>query len=124
MKFVFSRNRTVSSVYGHVIHFEKDVPTHVPPEMYREVIAVGGVSETEVDLDPPAPDGKSEPADPAEREKAIFAAFEALATRGRREDFTAGGQPHPKALASELGWPIHNKERDLMWVKFQSKAGD
>lgn len=120
MKFVFARAKTVSSVYGHVIHFPKDEPTHVPPEMYAEVMAVGGVPEDELDLDPPKPGEKQEPIDPIERKKAIFAAFEAIAVRGKREEFTAGGQPHPKALAKELGWSVQNKERDALWVEFQT----
>lgn len=123
MKFVFPRDRVVSSVYGHVIHFRKGVPTHVPPEMHREVAAVGGVPEdgAEFDFDPePQAKGVIEPTAPDERRAAIFAAFEAMVLRGKREDFTAGGQPHPKALARELGWSLSNKERDLEWVAFQT----
>lgn len=122
MKFVFARDRIVTSRFGHVINFAKGVPTHVPPEMYQEVLAVGGTPEEDIDLDPPkSSDGKDEPVDPVAREAALFAAFSALALRNKREDFTAGGQPHPKALAKELGWSISNKERDLMWVKFKTK---
>lgn len=120
MKFVLNRNRVVASVHGHVINFIKGEPTHVPPEMYQEVIAVGGVPEDDVDLDPPKRSAVNEPVDPVEREAALFAAFEALVLRNKREDFTAGGQPHPKALARELGWQVSNKERDLTWVKFQT----
>ena len=124
MKFVFARNRVVSSKFGHVIEFPKDVPTHVPPEMYQEVLAVGGVPEDDIDLDPPKTEGVDEPVDPAAREAALFAAFEALALRNKREEFTAGGQPHQKALAKELGWTVSNKERDLMWVKFKTKTDE
>lgn len=125
MKFIFPRERTISSVFGHTIHFAKGVPTHVPPEMYREVIAAGGVTEDDVDLDEPKkPSGVQEPVDPVEREKALFAAFEAIALRNKREEFTAGGQPHPKALAKELGWQVPNKERDVAWVKFQTGNKD
>jgi hypothetical protein len=122
MKFVFNRARTVSSKYGHVIFFDKGVPTHVPPEMYQEVLAVGGNPESEIDLDPPKPDGPEEPTDPVAREAALFSAFESLSLRGKREDFTAGGQPHQKALAKELGWEVSSKERDLMWVKFKTQT--
>ena len=124
MKFVFNRARTVSSKYGHVIFFDKGVPTHVPPEMYQEVLAVGGAPEEDIDLDPPKPDDAEEPTDPVSRRAAMYAAFEALSLRGKREDFTAGGQPHPKALAKELGWQVSNKERDLMWVDFKTKTDE
>jgi hypothetical protein len=122
MKFVFNRARTVSSKFGHVIFFDKGVPTHVPSEMYQEVLAVGGAPETEIDLDPPKTEGVEEPTDPVTRRAAMFAAFEALSLRGKREDFTAGGYPHPKALAKELGWQVSNKERDLMWIEFKTKT--
>ena len=124
MKFAFQRARTVESVYGHVIHFEKGVPTHVPPEMYREVMAVGGVPEDELDLDKPAPVGPHEPTDPVERKAAIFAAYEAIALRNKREEFTAGGQPHLKAIAKQLGWSIADKERDLSWAEFKTSGKD
>lgn len=124
MKFVFPRDKTIASVYGHTIHFRKGEPTYVPPEMYREVIAVGGVADEEVDLDAPKGDGPQEPVLPAERKAAVFKAFEALVLRGKRDDFTAGGQPHPKALARELGWAIQNKERDLLWLDFQTAPKD
>jgi hypothetical protein len=121
MKFVFQRDKTISSVFGHVIHFSKGVPTHVPPAMYQEVMQVGGVPEEGIDLEPEvSKSGKTEPVDPNERQQQLFAAFEALTIRNRREDFTAGGHPHAKALARELGWQVGNKERDLMWVKFKT----
>lgn len=124
MKFVFARAKTVASVYGHTIHFPKNEPTHAPPEMYREVVAAGGVSEEELDLDAPKGDGPQEIVDPVQRKAAVFKAFEALVLRGRREEFTAGGQPHPKALARELGWPVQNKERDVLWLDFQTAPKD
>lgn len=125
MKFVFHRERTIASVFGHVIHFPKGEPTHVPPEVYREVIAVGGVPEEELDLDKPVPkDGKPEPVDPVAREKALFDAFEVIVLRNKRGEFTAGGQPHLKTLHRELGWDISDKERDLAWVKFQTTTRD
>lgn len=122
MKFVFQRDRTISSVFGHSIFFPKGVPTHVPPAMHREVLAVGGLPEGELDLDAPAPaPGVTEPVTPDAREAALFAAFKAMALRNKREEFTAGGLPHLKALSKELGWEFTNsKERDQAWVKFKT----
>jgi len=124
MKFKFGRTRTVASRFGHVITFEKDTLTHVPPEMYQEVLAVGGIPENELDLEPPKKEGPQEPVDPAERQAAIYAAYEAMALRNKREEFTAGGQPHLKAVARQLGWSIADKERDLTWAAFQIKDRD
>lgn len=120
MKFVMPRNRVVSG-FGHAVEFAKNEPTHVPPDLYEQVMAAGGVPETELNLDPPAPPGgPTEPRDPIEREKAIFSAFEKLVLANRRGDFTAGGVPHPAALRNTLGWDLPNKERDILWVKFRS----
>ncbi len=118
MKFIMLRNRIVASTLGHAIRFEKGVPTLVPPEMYNEVIAAGGAPETEIpeaDLPPKS----NEPVAADEREMELFIAFETIATRNRREDFTAGGVPRPDVLAKELGWPVPVKERDTAWAKFK-----
>ena len=124
MKFVMHRNYILASVYGHSIRFVKGEPTHVPPECYKEAIAAGAIPEEEVELDPPKLDAKPEPVDPESRKKAVFEAFDAIALRGKREDFTAGGSPRDKVLEQELGWKITNKERDMLWVEFQNLGKD
>lgn len=124
MKFVLNRNRVVASVCGLAVEFEKGVPTHVPPAMYAEVIAVGGVPEEDVDLDPKGPAESTEPTDPSVRQAEIFKAFETISLRGRREDFTASGAPHAKAVSTALGWIIQNKERDIVWTAFKTQQND
>ena len=122
MNFVFYRDKVVASTSGHTIGFKKGEPTHVPPDAIKDVIAAGGIPEDE-QFDPdakPESTDPAEPTDPVERQKAIFAAFNAISKRGRREDFTAGGTPHQKALAAELGWPLQAKERDAAWVDFNN----
>lgn len=128
MNFIFHRNRTVSSVFGHVIGFEKGVPTHVPPEAIKEVIAAGGIPEDEVDpselVDPKPAPAVVEPVDPREREKALFTAFEKLTLENKRGSFTAGGTPHMKALTAALGWEVPAAERDEAWAKFQKGSAE
>jgi hypothetical protein len=118
MKFVMLRDRTVVSTLGHAIEFKKSVPTFVPPALYAEVLAQGGVPEEEL----PEEDASKvvEPAEPHVRSEKIQAAIAALVERGKREDFTANGSPHPKALSTELGWPVASKERDAEWARFQA----
>ena len=48
MKFTLPRDRTIASTCGLSIEFKKGVPALVPPAMYAEVIAAGGVSEDEI----------------------------------------------------------------------------
>jgi hypothetical protein len=121
MKFVLPRNRTIASTCGLSIEFKKGEPTLVPPAMYQEVIAAGGVSETEIAEDE-MPKGAPTPEALADREKAIFKAFEAILLRNDRNDFTAGGAPHNAVLSRETGWTVNAKERDQAWVKFQQQA--
>lgn len=123
MKFAMPRNRTIVSLCGLSIEFKKGELTYVPPAMYAEVIAVGGVPENEIEEDelPPAP---ATPAELIEREAKMFSAFEAIVLRGNRDDFTAGGVPHNSVLARELGWSVQAKERDAAWVKFQASKDE
>ena len=125
MKFKFPRNRTISSTCGISIEFVKDEFHLVPPAMYAEVMAAGGVPETELDEDF-KPVNPGDPKVSEAREAALFAAFEVIAKRNNRNDFTAGGLPHLAVLAKAKGihWEVTDKERATAWVKFLAKAND
>ena len=119
MKFIMSRNRTVATTKGHSIEFLKGVPTHVPYECREEVMAAGGVPETDVDEDPtPKPDTPAG----EDREAIILAAIEAIVLRNNPKEFTAGGAPHIKTLERELGFDVDVHERDDLWDKFRQGA--
>ena len=124
MKFILSRNRVISSVMGLSIAFEKDVPQLVPPYMYPEVIAAGGVPESELTEAEAKGSTSTELTDPAARKAAVFAMFEKLVLRNVREEFTAGGAPHGAVIVKELGWPLSAKERDHLWAEFKAGASD
>jgi hypothetical protein len=117
MKFMMSRNRTIASTCGISIEFKKGELHLVPPAMYAEVIAAGGVPETELS-DDELKVSTITPEVKAEREAAMIKAFEKIVKRNQREDFTAGGMPHNAVLSRELGWNVVAKERDAAWVKF------
>ena len=97
MKFTLNRDRVHASVLGLSVEFKKGVPTHVPPELYAEVQAIGAVPEDEI-VEEPTVAKTSEPSDPNKRKEDVFAAFEILVLRNDRNDFTAGGAPHGGAL--------------------------
>ncbi len=118
MKFTLARDRVYASVLGLSIEFKKGVPTHVPPELYAEVQAIGAVPEDELTDEKPAIK-TNEPSDPHKRKEDIFAAFEMLALRNERGDFTAGGSPRDQVLESILGWKLGAKERDALWTEFK-----
>lgn len=121
MKFTLNRTRTLASLVGVAIEFVKDVPTHVPPEMYAEVMAAGATPVEEI-TDAPEVVPSREPADTAARKAEIFTAFEMLALRNERGDFTAGGAPRDNVLESILGWKLSGKERDMLWTEFKVGA--
>lgn len=123
MKFVLPRNRTIASTCGISIEFKKGELHLVPPAMYAEVIAAGGVPESELS-DDELPAKAATPDALAEREAAIFAAYETIVKRNVREEFTAGGMPHNAVLAQVTGWAVAAKERDSTWMKFLASAND
>jgi hypothetical protein len=118
MLFTMNRDRIVVSTSGHAIEFKKGEPTHVPPEMYDLVQEQGAV--TEEDIVSSAPPAGTAPTSESDRQEMLLMAIETIVTRNRREDFTASGAPHGKALFAELGWKIDNRERDAAWAKFQT----
>lgn len=120
MDYIAPRNMTVASVSGRSVAFVKGVPTYAPPQMHAELIAVGIVPAEDIP-EPEETGGVKEPLIPAEREAALFAVFEKMVLRGKREEFTGVGIPHQAVLAKELGWNVATKERDAAWVKFQQE---
>lgn len=122
MNFVLNRTRSLTSTKGHSIDFVKGVPVFVPPELYDEAISIGASPEEELPEEESAKKS-NEPNDQAERKAAVFAAFAAIVSRGRRDDFAASGGPNAKAVNDLLGWPMQAKERVTAWEQFKLEQG-
>ena len=122
-KFVMNRDLTLNSVHGHAVEFLKDQPTHVPPALVKEVVAAGGLPEDgkQVVIEDPGKKDKG-PEDAEERKLMIFTAFEDIIKRNDRNDFTAGGAPHAKAVSKLLGFEVIAAERDQAWADFQAES--
>lgn len=119
MEYIAPRKMTVVSKSGRSVEFEKGVPTFCPPQMHAELIASGVVPAEEMP-EPPESDEPQAPALPNDREEAVFAAFEKILLRNKRNDFSATGAPHLAVLTKVLGWDFPDaKERDALWIKFQ-----
>ena len=116
MDFVLNRNKVVVSLTGRSIEFKKDVPVHVPQEMWGEVQGVGAIPAE--DLPEEEQVVTAEPQDATERKTKIFAGFAQMVKAAKRESFTGTGVPHAKALASVIGFSIDSKERDVLWQEF------
>lgn len=116
MKFVLNRNKVISSTLGHSIEFKKGEPTHVPKEMWNDVIAVGAVPESEIEevVEKKAPVLTGE-----ERKEVVFAAFTVLVEKNEREAFTGNGAPHIRAVSDITGFAVDAKERDTLWTAFR-----
>lgn len=118
MNYIAPRNMTVSSKSGRSVEFVKGEPTYAPDQMHAELTALGIVPAEEIP-EPADDGGVKEPTVPAERQAAVYEAFEKIILRGKRGDFSGTGAPHAAVLSKELGWSIDGKERDAIWQKFQ-----
>lgn len=120
-KFKFHRDRTISSTCGISIEFKKAEWHLVPPAMFAEVMAAGGVCEDEVDLGekPEAPVVVA-PTEDAERAAAVKAAVGRIVARADANEFTAAGAPKAAVLDLETGWPVSAKERAAAWADFSN----
>lgn len=117
MEYIAPRTMTVVCLSGRSVAFTKNIPTYAPPQMHATLISMGVVPAEPAD-EAETNSGPAEPQVPAEREAALFAAFDAVALRAKREEFTAVGVPHLAVLAKDLGWSVGGKERDVAWAKY------
>lgn len=123
-EFVLNRNATIISKLGFTIHFDKGIPASVPNICIPEVLAIGA-ERVDAPQDAGMEDAKVVAADPigAEREALLFACFDDIVATNKREDFTAQGVPHVKAIKVMLGFTVDNKERDKAWADYRIKKG-
>lgn len=122
-RFMLPRNRTIASTCGISIEFKKGELHLVPPAMFDEVIAAGGVPEHELDEED-LPKKTNTPEALAARKEALFKVFDDVVLRNVREEFTAGGMPHNRVLSEKLGWSVDAKERDTAWVEYMATKDD
>ena len=121
MKYVSHRDITIASVYGVSREFKKGEPLDCPPLMHAELLAMGVLPVDEI-VEPSVIAGTTEPIAHETRLKELFEAFEKMALRAKRGDFSGSGVPNLAVLAEELGWKVEAKERDAAWAKFQDKT--
>lgn len=120
--FTLHRRFTLRTTKGHVIKFEKDRPTWVPPLAVHDAIAIGARSVDGKNLDNIEEDEKQEiPMSPQERQDKVFEAFRTMKARNERLDFTASGVPNAKRMPPLLGFEITSRERDDYWKQFHAE---
>jgi hypothetical protein len=136
MKFAnpLKKLKNIASTRGHSIDFPGRVaPTkenpegltfvYVPVSVQAEAIAAGLMPESELD-EPLDKAVVKAPEDPAERQAAVFKAFDTLVERGDRDEFAGNGSPKPDAVSKELDWKIDAKELKTAWPLYQARSTD
>lgn len=122
--FVLGRNYVHSSKLGHVIAFEKNVPTYVPPECRKEVAMIGAMPDdgSEVNILGDEPVQKPE-LTVDERREQLIAAFALLQERNTRTDFTGQGVPAIPALKKIIDFDTDRKEVEPLWREYLEEKG-
>ena len=127
-EYVLNRNYTLRSLQGRSIAFEKGQPVHVPPELVKEALEAGaepvGVENFDratallgEEVDTTQPEFMS----PDELLASLKKAFVAIEARNGRNDFTAGGAPHLKAIEKVIGYSPTVRERDEAWRLYKAE---
>jgi hypothetical protein len=118
-EYILQRNYTLRTTNG-VISFLKGEPTHVPPFMEKDIIAIGGVRAdgAEVDAIEPAPTLKPV-VEGVERQDDLYAAFEMLIERNDSKDFTGQGVPSVKAIEKIVGFDVDRTEVVEAWGAYK-----
>ena len=122
-QYVLNRNYTHRSTHG-VVSFEKGAPSHVPPMMEKEIIAIGGERADGTQFDPLDPEQAEKiPLSPIERRDELFAAFQIITDRNESGDFTGAGVPTVKAVEKLVDFDVDRAEIVEVWAEFkQAKA--
>ena len=120
---VLNRNYVLTTTKGHSVAFEKGKPTHVPPAVYQDALAIGAIPPDGEDphFEEPVKTDNA-PADPAERAPLILAAIEKLVAESSRDNFPAAGSPTVGAVSEAVGFKVQAKEISTVWQQHHDKV--
>ena len=121
MRYKLNRDMTFSSTVGISMEMKKGEFHFVPSPLVPQVVAAGGVPETEVEDEAQAP-ASTIPTDPDARKKAVYTAFEVIIARNARDDFTAANSPSVDAVKRELGWSMTKRDLAEAWASFAQQT--
>lgn len=118
-EFVLNRTFTVRTTNG-VISFIKGEPTHVPPNMHRDIIALGGVRADGSDVDMSEAAVITKPVVVGvERQDELFAAFGLIVEKNDSKDFTGQGVPSVKAVEKIVSFDVDRAELAEAWAEYK-----
>jgi hypothetical protein len=120
-EFILNRSANLQKS-GHNIRFEKGQPTWVPPELFRDAIAMGA-EPLEGDKNDmlPAEEAPEEQLSEADREALIFGAFDEIMEKNDPKDFGADSKPSVAAVVQIVKFSIVKKELIALFQKYREQ---
>jgi hypothetical protein len=120
---ILNRNFTHTSLYGHSIRFEKDVPVAVPNAIVREVVAIGALRDDGEDaITASKVDAEHVPQTIEERTDLILDVIEDMTERNDRDEFTGTGLPKLLVLSSKAGFKVDKTELNRVLTERANRA--
>jgi hypothetical protein len=121
MKMVMNRDITVSGLSGHAIRFQKNIPTHVPPEMMEDVMAKGAIPAEGQEM-PEVEEVKPVTVPVGIRRKDIlFQEFDKMVAENNRNDFNAHGVPKSTVVKTNVGFHVDSIEIRDLWNDYKER---
>lgn len=124
-EFVLQRDRVIRTTTGHSIEFKKGVPVYVPPGAVRAAMDAGAVPIADDFVGGEDEDARpvmsAEAVDPVARKAKILEVLDTVVKRNDRDDFSAAGKPHVKAISELAGFKVDKKELELAWAEYMNQ---
>lgn len=123
-EFILNRTHTLRTTNG-VLSFIKGEPTHVPPLMEKDVVAIGGIRADGTDVDMQEAQTPVKPiVTGVEREDDLFAAFGLIMEKNDAKDFTGQGVPTVKAVEKIVSFDVDRMEVVEAWGVYKVKLAE
>ena len=104
------RARTLKSLSGHMIRFEKNQTKSIPGFLLEEAVAIGLVPSDEVDVALGSERTPIAAIVGTERDQAIREAIQAIQRRTLRDDWTGTGNPSKDVVSSMVKFKVDQRE--------------
>lgn len=120
---VLNRNFTHTSLYGHSVRFEKDVPVAVPNMIVREVVAIGALRDDGKDaIETSKKEADHAPQTIEERTDLILDVIEEMTELNDRDEFTGTGLPKLAVLSKKAGFKVDKTELNRVLTERANRA--
>ena len=123
MLFTLNRDYVLVTLAGRSYGFTKGVPLEVPAQFAAQAVAIGAEPAPENAVEVAQIKAASDAAqkDLQSRGSRIEAAIRIFIERNMPGDFTAGGRPNLKKLATEVGFEVEREEMEEAFASVKQK---